>query len=119
MQTHAKNEKCYTEMLQCFFCVGSLDRRGLYAVRLSCAKVALSAKPLTACLLPSMSACSKAKSKAFICAAKSILKIFAESVKSIPTAQVTAYQCKAFYNSAKARVAPSTAESYVHCPFVL
>jgi site-specific recombinase XerD len=43
----------------------------------------------------------------------SILKMFAESVKNIPPAQVTTYQCKAFYNSAKSRVAPSTAESYM------
>jgi hypothetical protein len=43
----------------------------------------------------------------------SILEMFAESVKNIPPAQVTTYQCKAFYNVAKARVAPSTAESYM------
>jgi hypothetical protein len=43
----------------------------------------------------------------------SILRLFAESVKNIPPAQVTTYQCKAFYNSAKARVAPSAAESYM------
>jgi site-specific recombinase XerD len=43
----------------------------------------------------------------------SILKMFADSVKNISPAQVTTYQCKAFYNSAKARVAPSTAESYL------
>ena len=41
----------------------------------------------------------------------SILEMFAESVKNIPPAQVTTYQCKAFYNAAKTRVAPSTAES--------
>lgn len=43
----------------------------------------------------------------------SILKMFADSVKNIPPAQETTYQCKAFYNSAKSRVAPSTAESYM------
>ena len=34
----------------------------------------------------------------------SILKMFADSVKNIPPAQVTTYQRKAFYNSAKSRV---------------
>jgi site-specific recombinase XerD len=43
----------------------------------------------------------------------SILKMFAENVKDIPPVNVTTYQCKAFYNAAKARVAPSTAESYM------
>jgi hypothetical protein len=43
----------------------------------------------------------------------SILRMFAESVKNIPSAQVSTYQCKAFYNSVKARVAASTAESYM------
>ena len=47
----------------------------------------------------------------------SILRMFAESVKNIPPAQVTTYQCKAFYKSAKARVAPSTAESYMFTVF--
>jgi len=30
-----------------------------------------------------------------------------------PPTSVTGYQCKAFYKAAKARVAPSTAESYM------
>jgi site-specific recombinase XerD len=42
-----------------------------------------------------------------------VLKMFAESVKNIPPANVTAYHCKSFYNASKARVAPSTAESYM------
>ena len=43
----------------------------------------------------------------------SSLRMFADSVKNIPPANVTSYHCKAFYNAAKARVAPSTAESYM------
>lgn len=42
-----------------------------------------------------------------------ILKDFAEAVRDIPPGNVTSYQCKAFYNSARARVTPSTAESYM------
>jgi site-specific recombinase XerD len=43
----------------------------------------------------------------------SSLRMFADSVKNIPPTSVTGYQCKAFYNAAKARVASSTAESYM------
>jgi site-specific recombinase XerD len=43
----------------------------------------------------------------------SCLNLFADSVKNIPPASVASYQCKAFYNAAKARIAPSTAESYM------
>lgn len=42
-----------------------------------------------------------------------ILREFAASVRDIPPANVTALQCKAFYNVARARVSPSTAESYM------
>jgi len=42
-----------------------------------------------------------------------VLKMFAEHVKNVPPANVTGYQCKTFYQGAKARVAPSTAESYM------
>lgn len=42
-----------------------------------------------------------------------VLKQFAETVRDIPPANVTSYQCKAFYNAARARVTPSTAESYM------
>jgi site-specific recombinase XerD len=44
---------------------------------------------------------------------RSCLTMFAESVKDIPPASVTSSQCKAYYNAAKARVVPSTAESYM------
>jgi site-specific recombinase XerD len=43
----------------------------------------------------------------------SCLNLFADSVKNIPPTSVTGYQCKAFYNAAKARIAASTAESYM------
>ncbi|MEO8351349.1 MAG: tyrosine-type recombinase/integrase [Chthoniobacteraceae bacterium] len=46
-------------------------------------------------------------------AKESVLNMFAESVKNVPPANVTTYLCKAFYNASKARVAPSTAESYM------
>ena len=36
-----------------------------------------------------------------------------DSVKNIPPSNVTGYQCKAFYDAAKKRVAASTAESYM------
>lgn len=42
-----------------------------------------------------------------------ILREFAESVRNVPPAEVTALQCKAFYKAARVRVAPSTAESYM------
>ena len=44
---------------------------------------------------------------------RSCLNLFADSVKNIPPTNVTGYQCKAFYSAAKARIAPSTAESYM------
>src|SRR6266516_5897596 len=44
---------------------------------------------------------------------RSCLSMFADSVKDTSPANVTAYHCKAFYNAAKMRVAPSTAESYM------
>lgn len=44
---------------------------------------------------------------------RSCLNLFADSVKNIPPANVTGYHCKAFYSAAKARVAASTAESYM------
>ena len=44
---------------------------------------------------------------------RSCLNLFADSVKNIPPTNVTGYQCKAFYNAAKARIAASTAESYM------
>jgi site-specific recombinase XerD len=39
--------------------------------------------------------------------------MFADSVKNVPPANVTGIQCKAFYQAAKRRTAPSTAESYM------
>lgn len=42
-----------------------------------------------------------------------ILRGFAASVHDIAPVNVTVQHCKAFYNAAKARVVPSTAESYV------
>ena len=42
-----------------------------------------------------------------------MLDLFADHVKDAPPASVTSYQCKSFYTAAKARVAPSTAESYM------
>jgi site-specific recombinase XerD len=42
-----------------------------------------------------------------------VLNLFGDYVKNVPPANVTAHQCKSFYNAAKARVAPSTAESYM------
>ena len=44
---------------------------------------------------------------------RSCLDLFADSVKNIPPTNVTGYQCKAFHNAAKARIAASTAESYM------
>lgn len=44
---------------------------------------------------------------------RSCLGMFADAVKDLPPAGVTGSQCKAFYNVAKARVAASTAESYM------
>jgi site-specific recombinase XerD len=44
---------------------------------------------------------------------RSCLSMFADSVKNAPPASITAYHCKAFYQVAKARVAASTAESYM------
>jgi hypothetical protein len=44
---------------------------------------------------------------------RSCLNLFADSVKNIPPTNVTGYQCKAFYNAAKARIAASPAESYM------
>jgi site-specific recombinase XerD len=44
---------------------------------------------------------------------RSCLNLFADSVKNIPPSHVTAYQCKTFYKAAKARIAASTAESYM------
>jgi len=44
---------------------------------------------------------------------RSCLSMFADSVKDTPPANVTTSHCKAFYNAAKMRVAPSTAESYM------
>ena len=44
---------------------------------------------------------------------RSCLTMFAESVKDIPPTNVTSSQCRAYYNVAKARVVPSTAESYM------
>lgn len=42
-----------------------------------------------------------------------VLNLFADHVKNVPPANVTGYQCKTFYAAAKARVTPSTAESYM------
>jgi site-specific recombinase XerD len=42
-----------------------------------------------------------------------VLKLFAAYVNNVPPANVTGHQCKTFYNASKARVAPSTAESYI------
>lgn len=44
---------------------------------------------------------------------RSCLNMFANSVRDVPPANVTGYHCKAFYGAAKARVVPSTAESYM------
>jgi site-specific recombinase XerD len=44
---------------------------------------------------------------------RSCLIMFADSVNDTPPANVTGNHCKAFYNAAKARVVPSTAESYM------
>lgn len=41
------------------------------------------------------------------------LTMFADSVNDAPPANVSGYHCKAFYNAAKARVAATTAESYM------
>ncbi|MEI9892846.1 MAG: tyrosine-type recombinase/integrase [Chthoniobacter sp.] len=52
-------------------------------------------------------------SKASVDTKRYILEEFAASVRDIPPANVVGYQCKAFYKAARARVAPSTAESYM------
>lgn len=52
-------------------------------------------------------------SKASADAKAYVLQLFAQHIKNAPPAQVTGYQCKSFYSAAKARVAPSTAESYM------
>jgi site-specific recombinase XerD len=44
---------------------------------------------------------------------RSCLTLFAESVQDIPPASFASNQCRAYYNAAKARVAASTAESYM------
>ncbi|MFZ3375037.1 MAG: tyrosine-type recombinase/integrase [Chthoniobacterales bacterium] len=44
---------------------------------------------------------------------RSCLTMFAVAVSDAPPASVSGFQCKAFYNAAKARVAASTAESYM------
>lgn len=44
---------------------------------------------------------------------RSCLTMFADSVNDTPPASVTANHCRVFYGAAKARVAPSTAESYM------
>jgi hypothetical protein len=44
---------------------------------------------------------------------RSCLIMFADSVKNIPPANVTTSHCKVYYDAAKARVVPSTAESYM------
>lgn len=44
---------------------------------------------------------------------RSCLSMFAQAVKNAPPANVTSYQCKAFYQAAKRRVVASTAESYM------
>jgi site-specific recombinase XerD len=44
---------------------------------------------------------------------RSCLNLFADGVKNISPTNVTGYRCKAFYNTAKARTAASTAESYM------
>jgi site-specific recombinase XerD len=44
---------------------------------------------------------------------RSCLKMFADAVNDTPPANVTGYHCEAFYNAAKKRVTPSTAESYM------
>lgn len=44
---------------------------------------------------------------------RSCLNLFADSVKNILPTNVTGYQCKTFYKAAKARIAASTAESYM------
>ena len=44
---------------------------------------------------------------------RSCLSMFADSVKDTLPSNVTTSHCKAFYNAAKMRVAPSTAESYM------
>lgn len=44
---------------------------------------------------------------------RSCLTMFAEAVKNIPPVNVTSAQCNAYYSAAKARVMPSTAESYM------
>lgn len=52
-------------------------------------------------------------SKASADAKAYVLKLFADHVKNAPPSRVTGHQCKTFYSAAKARVAPSTAESYM------
>ena len=42
-----------------------------------------------------------------------VLNMFADYVKNPPPRNITALQCRSFYAAAKARVAPSTAESYM------
>ncbi len=44
---------------------------------------------------------------------RSCLLMFADNGKNIPPANVTSSHCKAYYDAAKARVVPSTAESYM------
>lgn len=44
---------------------------------------------------------------------RSCLAMFADTVKDAPPADISGQQCKAFYTAAKARVAASTAESYM------
>jgi hypothetical protein len=52
-------------------------------------------------------------SKASADSKRSCLNLFAGGVKNISPTNVTGYRCKAFYNTAKARTAASTAESYM------
>ncbi|MGH8094125.1 MAG: tyrosine-type recombinase/integrase [Chthoniobacterales bacterium] len=44
---------------------------------------------------------------------RSCLTMFADAVKNVPPVNVTSAQCNSYYNAAKARVMPSTAESYM------
>ncbi|MBX6326729.1 MAG: phage integrase SAM-like domain-containing protein [Chthoniobacterales bacterium] len=44
---------------------------------------------------------------------RSCLLMFADNGKNIPPANITSSHCKAYYDAAKARVVPSTAESYM------
>ncbi len=44
---------------------------------------------------------------------RSCLRMFADAVNNVPPVHVTGQHCKAFYTAAKARVVPSTAESYM------